>query len=152
MRHVKIDIVAVDKLREPYLREGCNLYVQRLTPLLPVSIVEVKPSVSGGLSAEGDAILRRVADDALLWALDQTGQIITSHDLARRLVSVEQSGCSRLVLAIGGATGLSPAVRKRADFIWSLSELTFLHEMSRLIVLEQLYRAVKINRGQPYHR
>lgn len=150
---MKIDLIALDKLREPYLREGCALYVQRLAPLLPVSMVDIKASTSEDSSTiEGEAILRRVDDDALLWALDQTGQAITSHELARRLSSAENSGCRRLVLAIGGADGLSPAVRKRADFVWSLSELTFLHEMARLIVLEQLYRAAKINRGQPYHR
>jgi 23S rRNA (pseudouridine1915-N3)-methyltransferase len=150
---VKIDLIAVDKLREPYLQEGCALYVQRLAPLLPVTMIDIKASTApNGSLIEGEAMLRRLDDDAVLWALDQTGHAMTSHELARRLAAAENSGCRRLVLAIGGAEGLAPAVRKRADFIWSLSELTFLHEMARLIVLEQLYRAVKINRGQPYHR
>ncbi len=150
---MNIEIIAVDKLREPYLRDGCALYQQRLQPLLPVSISELRPSAKDdGILAEGEAILRRVDSDVLLWALDQSGHNITSHELARKLSAAEQSGCRRLVLAIGGAIGLSPALRKRADFVWSLSELTFLHEMARLIVLEQLYRAAKINRGEPYHR
>ncbi len=150
---MNIEIIAVDKLREPYLRDGCALYQRRLQPLLPVAISEVRPSAADdGILAEGEAILRRVGSDVLFWALDQSGQNVTSHELARKLSAVEQSGSRRLVLAIGGAGGLSPAVRKRADFVWSLSELTFLHEMARLIVLEQLYRAVKINRGEPYHR
>lgn len=150
---MNIEIIAVDKLREPYLRDGCALYQRRLQPLLPVSISEVRPSATdGGSIAEGEAILRRVDSDVLLWALDQSGHNIASHELARKLATAEQSGRRRLVLAIGGAAGLSPAVRKRADFVWSLSELTFLHEMARLIVLEQLYRAAKINRGEPYHR
>jgi 23S rRNA (pseudouridine1915-N3)-methyltransferase len=150
---VNVEIVAVDKLREPYLKEGCDLYVQRLAPLLPVTVTQIRPAAGDdGISAEGEAILRRVADGAVFWALDQTGKTITSHELARKLKSVEQAGSHKLVLAIGGANGLSHAVRTRADFIWSLSELTFLHEMARLIVLEQLYRAAKINRGEPYHR
>lgn len=150
---MKIEIIAVDKVREPYLQDGCALYEQRLQPLLPVSIYEVRSSATdNGVALEGEAILRRVGSDILLWALDQSGHNMTSHELARKLSSAEQSGCRRLVLAIGGAAGLSPAVRKRADFVWSLSELTFLHEMARLIVLEQLYRAAKINRGEPYHR
>jgi 23S rRNA (pseudouridine1915-N3)-methyltransferase len=150
---VKIDIIAVDKLREAYIREGCDMYVERLSPLAPVSVIEVRPSSAPDAPViEGEAILNRIDDDALFWALDQSGRSLSSHDLAARLASVERSGARRLVLAIGGAQGLSAAVRKRADFIWSLSELTFLHEMARLIVLEQLYRAVKINQGQPYHR
>ncbi|HXW51393.1 MAG TPA: 23S rRNA (pseudouridine(1915)-N(3))-methyltransferase RlmH [Candidatus Acidoferrales bacterium] len=150
---MKIDIIAVDKLREAYLREGCDMYVERLNPLAPVSIIEVRSSSGPDAPVvEGEAILNRLQDDALLWALDQTGRSMSSHDLAARLASAERSGARRLVLAIGGAQGLSAAVRKRANFVWSLSELTFLHEMARLIVLEQLYRAVKINRGQPYHR
>jgi 23S rRNA (pseudouridine1915-N3)-methyltransferase len=150
---VKIEIIAVDKLREPYLQDGCNLYLQRIAPLMPISVTEVRPSSTDeGASAEGEAILRRVGSDVLFWVLDQVGHNVTSHDLARRLSSAEHSGCRQLILAIGGANGLSQAVRRRADFTWSLSELTFLHEMARLIVLEQLYRAAKINRGEPYHR
>jgi 23S rRNA (pseudouridine1915-N3)-methyltransferase len=72
--------------------------------------------------------------------------------LASRLQSVERSGTRHLALVIGGAEGLGEAVLSRANFVWSLSPLTFLHEMARLLVLEQLYRAVKINRGEPYHR
>jgi 23S rRNA (pseudouridine1915-N3)-methyltransferase len=150
---VKVEIIAVDKLREQYLRTGCDMYLSRIAPLFPISVTEVRPSSNDdGASAEGEAILRHVAADVLFWALDQTGQNVTSHELARKLAAAESSGSRQLVVAIGGAKGLSHAVRKRADFVWSLSELTFLHEMARLIVLEQLYRAAKINRGEPYHR
>jgi 23S rRNA (pseudouridine1915-N3)-methyltransferase len=150
---MKIEIIAVDKMREPYLREGCALYLQRLAPLLPVSIAEIRAcGANDGTTIEGEAILRHASGDVVVWALDQSGHNITSHELARRLAAAERSGGRQLLLAIGGASGLSHAVRERADFIWSLSELTFLHEMARLIVLEQLYRAVKINRGEPYHR
>jgi 23S rRNA (pseudouridine1915-N3)-methyltransferase len=150
---VKIEIIAVDKLREPYLQDGCSLYLQRIAPLMPISVTEVRPSAGDdGAPAEGEAILRHVGDGVLFWVLDQVGHNVTSHELARRLSAAEHSGCRQLILAIGGASGLSQAVRRRADFVWSLSELTFLHEMARLIVLEQLYRAAKINRGEPYHR
>jgi 23S rRNA (pseudouridine1915-N3)-methyltransferase len=150
---VKIEIIAVDKLREPYLQDGCSLYLQRIAPMMPISVTEVRPSTGeDGASAEGEAILRHVRDGVSFWALDQVGHNVTSHELARRLSSAEHSGCRLLILAIGGANGLSQGVRRRAEFIWSLSELTFLHEMARLIVLEQLYRAAKINRGDPYHR
>jgi len=149
---MKLDIIAVDKLRESYLREGCAMYVERLRPYIAVSVREVR-STSGGdhVVSEGAAILRQVKSDDVVWALDLRGKIVSSTDLARKLAEVERSGRRRLAFIIGGAHGLSKAVIERADFVWSLSALTLLHEMARLIALEQLYRAVKINRGEPYH-
>jgi len=149
---MNVDIIAVDKLREPYLREGCAIYVERLRPYITVSVCEVRPSSeSNGVETEGAAILRQVKAEDVLWTLDLRGKSVSSTDLARKLAEVERSGRRRLAIIIGGAHGLSKAVMERADFVWSLSALTFLHEMARLVALEQLYRAVKINRGEPYH-
>ena len=149
---MNVDIIAVDKLRESYLREGCAIYVERLRPYISVSVSEVRSSsASDGVETEGAAIRRQVKEDDVVWALDFHGKNLTSTDLARKLAEVERSGRRRLAIIIGGAHGLSRAVMERADFVWSLSALTFLHEMARLIALEQLYRAVKINRGEPYH-
>jgi 23S rRNA (pseudouridine1915-N3)-methyltransferase len=150
---MNVEIIAVGKLREAYIREGCAMYEKRLRPLLPVSVYEIRPSAStDGVEAEGAAILRRVGDEDIVWALDAHGQSISSTDLARMLTDAERSGRRRLALAIGGARGLSQAAIQRVSFVWSLSELTLLHEMARLIVLEQLYRAMKIKRGEPYHK
>ncbi len=151
---MNVQIVAVDKLREAYVREGCQLYEQRLRPIMPVTVRETRPASDdkAAVETEGKAILRAIGPDDIVWALDLRGTIVSSATLARMLADAERSGRRRLTLAIGGALGLSPAVIERADFVWSLSHLTFLHEMARLIVLEQLYRAVKINRGEPYHR
>jgi len=150
---MNVVIIAIDKLRESYVRDGCALYLKRLQPLLPVSLKEVRPSAGvGGAQAEGEAMLRGVGPDDRLWAVDPQGRSLSSVELAGELAGVERSGSRRLVLAIGGADGLSHAVRRRADLVWSLSNMTFVHEMARLIVLEQLYRAMKINRGEPYHR
>ena len=151
---MNVQIVAVDKLRESYVRDGCQLYEQRLRPIMPVSVRETRPGKDDhtAVETEGQAILRAIAPDDIVWALDLRGTIVSSEALARKLADAERSGRRRLTLTIGGASGLSQAVIERADFVWSLSQLTFLHEMARLIVLEQLYRAVKINRGEPYHR
>ena len=146
---MKLDVIAVDKLREPYAREGCALYAVKLEPYLPVTMIEIKPQ---SLEAEGRAMLARVHADSLAWALDREGEMPSSEALARKLAEAERSGRSKLALLIGGADGLHPSCIARADFRWSLSALTFLHEMARLIALEQLFRAVKINRGEPYHR
>jgi len=149
---MNVEIIAVDKLRESYIREGCALYEKRLRPFLPVSVVEVRPSSTrDGINTEAAAILRRVRDDDIVWVLDARGRSLSSTRLARMLDKAQHLGRRRLVLVIGSARGVCQAVIKRANFVWSLSELTFLHEMTRLILLEQLYRAVKINRGEPYH-
>jgi len=150
---VNIEIIAVDRLREPYLREGCNLYLKRLRSLMPVTVSEIRRSTDAdGLANEGARLLERVPDGALLWILDERGRTLSSTALAARLSQLQHSGKRRLAIVIGGDRGLANSVRQRADFCWSLSPLTFLHEMTRLIVLEQLYRAAKINRGEPYHR
>jgi 23S rRNA (pseudouridine1915-N3)-methyltransferase len=150
---MNIVIIAVDKLREPYVRDGCALYLRRLRPLVSVSVKEVRASTEGaGVRAEGEAILRGVGPDDRLWVVDQQGRPLSSVEVAAELARVERSGRRRLAIAIGGANGLSDVVRRRADLVWSLSNMTFVHEMARLIVFEQLYRAIKINRGEPYHR
>jgi 23S rRNA (pseudouridine1915-N3)-methyltransferase len=145
-------LMAVDKLREPYVREGCRLYLERLAPIMPVTVREIRRG-AGVRAADDEAerMLRHVGDVAL-WALDERGTLLSSAAFARMLATLGRTGARDLTLAIGGASGLGAAVRRRADFVWSLSPLTFLHEMARLIVLEQIYRAVKINRGEPYHR
>jgi len=150
---MNVAIVAVDKLREAYLRRGCETYVARLAPYWKVTSIEIAPATRGdAVAAEGKAILSRVREGDALWALDRMGKSLSSSELAKSIAGVSASGAGRLVLAIGGPDGLHASVLERADFVWSLSRLTFLHEMARLIALEQLYRAAKINRGEPYHR
>ena len=150
---MNVVVVAVDKLREPYAREGCDLYLERLRHYLGVSVVEVrKETGADAMATEGRRILERVEVDDIVWALDRSGAALSSIELANRVADVERSGRRRLVIAIGGPDGLDAGVIARADVRWSLSPLTFLHEMARLIALEQLFRAVKILRGEPYHR
>jgi len=146
---VNVTLLAVDKMREPYLRDGCDRMIAKLKPHMPVSVVEIKPQT---IDEEARAMIARIADGSIVWALDREGEALSSTQLARRIATVQQSGRRRLTLLIGGAEGLGTAVLERADLRWSLSRLTFLHEMARLIALEQLYRAIKINRGEPYHR
>ncbi|HEY5094222.1 MAG TPA: 23S rRNA (pseudouridine(1915)-N(3))-methyltransferase RlmH [Candidatus Eremiobacteraceae bacterium] len=146
---MNVTLIAVDRLRESYLREGCAMYVKRLGPLLPVRTIDVRSATQ---SEESSALLKQIPAEATLWALDRGGTELSSEQLAGHLQAVERSGSRHLALVIGGADGLGAAILARADLVWSLSPLTFLHEMARLLVLEQLYRAVKINRGEPYHR
>jgi len=150
---MNVAIIAVDKLREQYARTGCGLYLERLQRYFGVIVIETrKQTGSDAVHLEGRGILERIDDDDIVWALDRLGVALSSTDLARRVGDVERSGKRRLVIAIGGPDGLDDIVLARADFRWSLSPLTFLHEMARLIALEQLYRAARILRGEPYHR
>ncbi len=98
---------------------------------------------------EGERLLK-AAGDGMLWALDVAGTELSSEELSEKITALESRG-RPLTLAIGGTFGLAQDVLARADFVWSLSKLTFLHEWARMIVLEQLYRAAKIARSEPYH-
>lgn len=148
---MNLDVIAIDKMRESYVRDGCAMYRKRLAPYISVNVIEVKAQPND-LESEGRSLLARVAADSVVWALDREGTLLDSVGVAGRLAAVERSGNRRLALIIGGPAGLHESLLKAADFRWSLSPLTFLHEVTRLLVLEQLYRAIKINRGEPYHR
>jgi 23S rRNA (pseudouridine1915-N3)-methyltransferase len=101
---------------------------------------------------EGERLLRASAGDAFVIALDMGGKQLSSAGFADLVQDIARHGQTRASFLIGGADGLAPNVLQRADFIWSLSKLTFPHEFVPLLVCEQLFRAFKILRGEPYHR
>ena len=146
-------IVAVGKLLDPSAAALCADFEKRLRRYHRLEITEVRPSACSdpakALREEGERIVK-AAGDGPLWLLDRAGDQLSSDELASKLTALELTSSS-LTLAIGGAFGVAHAVRGRASFVWSLSQLTFLHEWARMIVLEQLYRAAKIARSEPYH-
>ena len=158
---MKIRIVAVGKLKEKYLREGVAEYEKRLAPFASVELRETReeymaenPSEAQRqqtLAKEGERLLRLVPEKSFLIVLDLKGKLLTSEALAKELDSRALQGQSDLTFLIGGAFGLSPAVRDRADLRISFSPMTFTHQMVRLLLYEQIYRAFKINRGEKYH-
>ena len=158
---MKIRIVAVGKLKEKYLREGVAEYEKRLAPFASVELLETReeymaenPSEAQRqqtLAKEGERLLRLVPERSLLIVLDVKGKLLSSEALAKELASLALQGQSDLTFLIGGAFGLSPAVRDRADLRISFSPMTFTHQMVRLLLYEQIYRAFKINRGEKYH-
>lgn len=158
---MKIRIVAVGKLKEKYLREGVAEYEKRLAPFASVEILETReeymaenPSEAQRqqtLAKEGERLLRLVPERSFLIVLDVKGKLLSSEALAKELASLALQGRSDLTFLIGGAFGLSPAVRERADLRISFSPMTFTHQMVRLLLYEQIYRAFKINRGEKYH-
>jgi 23S rRNA (pseudouridine1915-N3)-methyltransferase len=140
---VKLAVVAVGKLKEAWVQEGCAEYAKRVRGKLPLELVEVKDDAE---------LVRKIPPRYKLWALDERGRELASEELAASLNKAMNGGEQGIALVIGGADGLPKELVGRADFVWSLGRLTLPHRLARLIVLEQLYRALSILRGEPYHR
>ena len=147
-------IVAVGKLRRNFYRLGCAHFTERLAGLAPVEVIEVRESrfADAGRSREEEAKLLLAQARGRIVALDERGQSFTSTELARHLGELEVRGESSLTVLVGGAEGLHPSVRAQAAESWSLSPLTFPHDLARLVLLEQLYRVESIRANHPYHR
>jgi len=149
---VSVRVLAVGKKHEKWVADGISRYEQRLRKPFDVSWQLMPHSSREGDAArteESDRILAKAGDDFVV-LLDERGRNVDSPELSRVL----QGGfaASRFVtLVIGGAYGVDDRVRGRADFVWSLSKLVFPHQLVRLIVAEQLYRAQEITAGRPYH-
>ncbi len=158
---MKITIVTAGKIKEKYLTAGINEFLKRLGPFANVKIVEINeekmkdnPSEAEKqqtLQQEGQRLLRQVPDGSYLFVLDVYGQQLSSEKLAAKLDSLALQGHSNITFLIGGAFGLSEEVRQAADFRLSFSPMTFTHQMIRLLLVEQIYRCFKINRGEKYH-
>jgi 23S rRNA (pseudouridine1915-N3)-methyltransferase len=103
------------------------------------------------MALEAVAILRRIVPQDHVWLLERTGDELSSTELSQRLERLAVDGTTRVTFVIAGTYGAAPALAARADVRWSLSRLTLLHEWTRALVLEQLYRATKIARDEPYH-
>ena len=151
--HVRL--IAVGKIRERYLADAIADFRTRLRPYHRLDEIEVRAADGSdpdrAMRAEGDAILKLLDPSDHVWLLDRGGEAFSSEELARRIEALPHRGIARLTLAIAGTYGASPALLARADVRWSLSPLTLLHEWARALVLEQLYRAAKIARDEPYH-
>ena len=158
---MKITIVTAGKIKEKYLTADINEFLKRLGPFATVKIVEINeekmkdnPSEAEKqqtLQQEGQRLLRQVPEGSYLFVLDVYGQQLSSEKLAAKLDSLALQGRSNITFLIGGAFGLSEEVRQAADFRLSFSPMTFTHQMIRLLLVEQIYRCFKINRGEKYH-
>ncbi|CAM3648024.1 23S rRNA (pseudouridine(1915)-N(3))-methyltransferase RlmH [Marinicrinis lubricantis] len=159
---VQITIIGVGKLKEIYWTQGIAEYTKRLGPYAKVQLVEVPDEKAPEqLSAaeeqqvkqkEGERILSHVKPDSHVIAMAIDGQALSSEQLAQHLDQLATYGKSQVVFIIGGSIGLSDDVLKRADVKLSFGKITYPHQLIRLVLVEQIYRAFKINRGEPYHR
>ena len=154
---MKIEVWAIGKTSEKYLDEGVAIFEKRLKNYLPFTWtvlpdVRVKsPDAQQVKKEEGKLVLSKLNPDDLLVLLDEKGQELSSVELARWMERRLAASHRRIIFLIGGAYGFSPELYARAQEQLSLSRLTFSHQMVRLFLLEQLYRAMTILRNEPYH-
>ena len=159
---MQILIIAVGKIKEKYLQDGIAEYQKRLRPYVKMIILEIAEEKRIGhltpsdqkriKEAEGMRILGSIPQDSFIIVLDVNGVHWSSETLAENLRRYEIGGRNSLSIIIGGDLGLSDAVIARSNIRLSFSLMTFNHPMARLIILEQIYRACKINRNEPYHK
>jgi 23S rRNA (pseudouridine1915-N3)-methyltransferase len=153
---VKVRIAAVGRLKEPHWRAACAEYVKRLRPYATVEVVEVPdrdigPDMERARTAEGGDLLRAIPDGSRAVALEIGGRAMTSERFAAWLAEGMLHGASDVTFVVGGSAGLAPEVLARADERLSLSEMTLPHQLARVVLLEQVYRAFRIMRNEPYH-
>ncbi len=146
---MKINISAIGRLKEKYLQDAVTEYVKRLKPFATVEIREIPEQRS--IDDEGDKLLSSIPKDSWMCLLDVGGVEMSSEQFATKLESLMLEGKSQWTFVIGGAFGVSEKLRAAADFRLSLSRMTFTHQMTRVILIEQIYRAFKIIRGEKYH-
>ncbi len=159
---LKVTLLCVGKCKEKYWRDACAEYEKRLSAFCRFQLVEVEeerapdnPSsaqIEQIITAEGKRILDKIPSGATPIPLCIEGKPISSPDLARRMDSLAVGGSSHLVFIIGGSWGLSPAVKSAASWHLSMSPMTFPHQLARVMLLEQIYRAFQITNGGKYHK
>jgi 23S rRNA (pseudouridine1915-N3)-methyltransferase len=156
---MRIKFVWVGKTKNSSIRGLLADYVERIRRLVPCEVIETRDLAKGKslgkaeiVASEGKEIARQIPDSGRLVALDETGMQFTSLDFARWLESEQNSGARVITFVIGGPEGLSRTISSRAHVILSMGKMTWTHEMCRLLLLEQLYRALCIMRRIPYHK
>jgi 23S rRNA (pseudouridine1915-N3)-methyltransferase len=155
---MRLEFLFLGKTREAYLAAGIDDYRHRLANYAEVEIrvlKEVRPASKPEAQVrqeEGQALLTHLTPKTMVVALDPGGRVLSSEELAKQVGEWEEGSRRHLTFLVGGALGLAPEVLARADYKLSLSRMTFTHEMARLLIVEQLYRAFSIRAGSGYHK
>ena len=156
---MKIKIIALGKIKEKFLKEGIDEFLKRLTPYAAIEIIEI-PAIeikdenltSKILEQEGEKILSHIKPQSYVVTLEINGKMFSSEEFAQKIEELTNDGVSEIVFVIGSSCGISPIVSNRANLKMSMSKMTFLHQFARLILVEQIYRAFKIIKGETYHK
>ena len=146
---MKINILTIGRLKEKYLIDAVSEYRKRLKNFCTLEIIELPEQRT--IELEGETLLKRISSESFKIILDIHGKEISSEEFAKKISDLALNGQSNLTFVIGGAFGISEELRQVADFKLSLSKMTFTHQMTRLILIEQIYRAFKIIHNEPYH-
>lgn len=159
---MNINLICIGKLKESYLREASAEYQKRLSAFCRLAVTEIPPhrlpenpsqaQIKAGLTIEGGQITAKILPNSKIYALCIEGRQLSSEELGKKLEDGAVSGAGSVTLIIGGSHGLSEEVKKRADFLLSMSKMTFPHQLARVMLLEQMYRAFMINSGGKYHK
>ena len=157
-----VTVICVGKLREKYYADAADEYVKRLKRIMPVTVIELpdepepaQPSDKlneAVMKREGERILQKIGPQDHVIAMCIDGRQYESTELARKMSDLFTQGKSHVTFLIGGSLGLHPDVLKRANERMSMSKMTFPHQLARVMLLEQLFRAAKINAGERYHK
>ncbi len=155
---MNIEIWSLGKENEPFIAEGIKYYFQKIKPYNPIELVILQTAKKNNTTdiertkqQEEELILKKLQPQHYLILLDERGKMLTSVQWSQQFQQCMNQGVKTLVILIGGAFGVTDAVRKRANQCWSLSALVFPHQLVRLIAAEQVYRAFSILNNSPYH-
>ena len=156
---MNIKIIALGKIKEKFLKDGIDEFLKRLTPYASVEILELSPIeikdenlTKKVLDQEGDKILAHIKPQSFVITMEIKGKMLSSEEFAQKIEDLTNDGVSEIIFVIGSSCGISPNVSARANFKLSMSKMTFLHQFARLILVEQIYRAFKIIKGETYHK
>ena len=157
-----VNVITVGKLKEPYLRSAAAEYSKRLQSFCRLKITEVdeektadnpqSSQIENTLEKEGSRILKHIGKNAFVISLCIEGKLYSSEELAEKLSAVAIDGISEVDFIIGGSWGLSKSVKNSSDIRLSMSKMTFPHQLARVMLCEQIYRAFQINNGGKYHK
>ena len=155
---MKLNIITIGKLKEQYWKDAQDEYLKRLTPYAKIEITELKEEKFDDKSnhdvikeKEVDKIIKAIPDNSYIIVLDKEGTQYSSENFAEKVTKLTNNQINQITIIIGGPLGLTEALKKRADKMISFSKATFTHQMIRIILLEQIYRAYMIKEGRKYH-
>lgn len=158
---IKVTIIALSKLKEKYLKDASDEYLKRLSRYCKLQVVEIEPErlndnpsqneINSALEKEAQAVFKRLPESSYVAAMCIEGKKLSSEDFAKTLSSAQFSS-GGMTFIIGSSYGLADSVKKRADIRLSVSDMTFPHQLFRIMLLEQIYRGFKINEGSAYHK
>ena len=156
---MNIKIIATGKIKEKFLKDGIDEFLKRLRSYASIEIVELSPVeikdehlISKALDEEAEKILAHIKQQSYVITLEIQGKMLSSEEFAAKINELSNDGIGEIIFVIGSSCGLSPKISARANFKLSMSKMTFLHQFARLLLVEQIYRAFKILKGETYHK